>query len=205
MSKVLVPFYSAYGHIHEMAKAVAKGAEETGAEVRVVRIPESQMAKEGMSTQEAYVEAQNKQADIPEATTDDLVWADGVVWGIPTRFGNMPAQVKQFMDAAGGLWANGSLEGKVAGIFTSTNTAHGGQETTIITSIVPLLHFGFIFVGLPYGENPEMTEREFVGGTPYGASTLAGPDGTRMPSEGELTMGGRLGARVAKVAEKLST
>ncbi|PYZ93816.1 flavoprotein [Salipaludibacillus keqinensis] len=204
MTKILVPYYSTYGHIHTMAKAVAEGASEVeGAEVKIVRVEEFEVVKEAMSGQDAYVQAQKAQEDIPVATHDDLKWADGVVWGIPTRYGSMPAQMKQFLDSAGALWMNGELEGKATGIFTSTGSIHGGQETTAITSLVPLLHFGFVYVGLPYGENPEQLTTDGIGGSPYSASTVAGPDGSAQPDERDLTMAKRLGKRVTTVAKAL--
>ncbi|WP_018924774.1 NAD(P)H:quinone oxidoreductase [Salsuginibacillus kocurii] len=205
MAKVLVVYYSAYGHIYEMAKAVSKGAGKLqNTEVKMVKIPEFDSAKEAMSGQEAYVESQKEQEVVPEATHEDLKWADGVIWGIPTRYGAMPAQMKQFLDSAGALWLNGELEGKATSIFTSTGSIHGGQETTTITSLVPLLHFGFIFVGLPYGENQEMLSTEAIGGSPYSASTVAGPDGSQQPDPKELLMAERLGERLANVAGKLA-
>lgn len=205
MAKILVPYYSAYGHIYEMAKAVAKGAEEVeGTEVKLVKIPEFDAVKEAMSSQDAYVSAQEEQGQVAEATHDDLKWADGIAWGVPTRYGSMPAQMKQFLDSAGGLWANGELEGKATSIFTSTGSVHGGQETTVITSLIPMLHFGMIFVGLPYGENPEQLTTDGIGGSPYGASTISGPDGSALPAERDITMAKRLGARLAKVAHKLN-
>ncbi|WP_368505888.1 NAD(P)H:quinone oxidoreductase [Alkalihalophilus sp. As8PL] len=205
MAKVLVPYYSAYGHIFEMAKAVAKGAEEIeGTEVKLVKIPEFDVVKQAMSSQDAYVQAQDNQDDVAEATHDDLRWADGIAWGIPTRYGSMPAQMKQFLDSAGGLWANGELEGKATSIFTSTGSVHGGQETTVITSLIPMLHFGMIFVGLPYGENPEQLTKDGIGGSPYGASTISGPDGSASPDERDFVMAKRLGARLANVAHKLN-
>ncbi|EGL83385.1 flavoprotein WrbA [Caldalkalibacillus thermarum TA2.A1] len=204
MANILIPYYSAYGHIFKMAQAVAEGAKKVeGTEVKLVRIPEFDVVKEAMSGQDAYVQAQKAQQDIPEATHDDLVWADGIIWGIPTRYGSMPAQMKQFLDSAGQLWLNGSLEGKPTAIFTSTGSIHGGQETTVITSLVPLLHFGMIFVGLPYGENPEQLTTDGIGGSPYGASTVAGPDGSAQPDDRDLTMASRLGERLAKIAKAL--
>lgn len=205
MVKILIPYYSSYGHVFELAKAVEEGANKVeGAEVKVVKIPESAEVREAMSSQGAYVDAQKNQEHLPDALHEDLVWADGIIWGFPTRYGNMPAQVKQFLDAAGGLWANGSLEGRVTSIFTSTGSIHGGQESTILTSLVPLLHFGLIYVGLPYGENPEQLTTEGIGGSPYGASTIAGADGSRQPDERELVMASRLGERVARVASRLA-
>ncbi|MCR6111711.1 NAD(P)H:quinone oxidoreductase [Bacillus sp. A301a_S52] len=204
MTKVLVPYYSTYGHIFTMARAIVEGAQDVeGTEVKLVKIEEFDAVKEAMAEQGAYVKAQEAQKDVPVATHDDLRWADGVVWGIPTRYGTMPAQMKQYLDSAGALWANGELEGKVTGIFTSTGSIHGGQETTAITSLVPLLHFGFIFVGLPYGENPEQLTTDGIGGSPYSASTVAGPDGSSQPDQRDLLMAKRLGKRVASVAKAL--
>ncbi len=203
-TKILIPYYSAYGHIYQMAQAVAEGAKGAGdVEVKLVKIPEFEGVKQAMSAQPPYVEAQEAQDPIPEATHDDLRWADGIIWGIPTRYGSMPAQMKQYLDSAGSLWMNGELEGKATAVVTSTGSIHGGQETTALTTFVPLMHFGMIYVGLPYGENPEQLSTEGIGGSPYSASTVAGPDGSRTPVEVELTMAGRLGARVAKVAGAL--
>lgn len=204
MAKILIPYYSAYGHIYRMAQAVAEGAKQVeGTEVKMVRVAEFDVVKQAMSSQEWYVKAQEAQENVPVATHDDLRWADGIVWGIPTRYGAMPAQMKQYLDSAGGLWAQGELEGKATAIFSSSGSVHGGQETTIITSLVPLLHFGMIFVGLPYGENPEQLTAEAIGGSPYGASTIAGPMGAEQPKDADLVMAGRLGARVARVAKAL--
>lgn len=201
MTKLLITYYSSYGHMFEMAKAAEEAAAENkNYEVRLRKIPELEAAKKAMSGQEPYVQAQKAQAEVEEASLADLEWADGIVWGIPTRFGNMPAQVKQFLDTAGGLWAKGALEGKATGIMSSSNTTHGGQESTILTSLVPMLHLGMIFVGSTYGENPEMSKDRLQGGSPYGPSTLAGGDGSKMPTDDDLTMAGRLAKRVAKVA-----
>lgn len=203
-AKVLVTFYSSYGHVHRMARSVVEGAESVrGTEVRLRRIPELEEARRAMSAQEWYVKAQEAMADIPEVTQDDLRWADGIIWGIPTRFGNMPAQVKQFLDTLGGMWAQGELEDKATGIFTSTATIHGGQESTILTSLVPLLHLGMIFIGTPYGQNPQIMVTDGVGGSPYGPGTLAGGDGSRQPVEEELTVARNLGSRVAKASDLL--
>jgi NAD(P)H dehydrogenase (quinone) len=206
MTNILIPYYSAYGHIFQMAQAVAEGVKQVdGTEVKLVKVPEFDVTKQAMSAQEWYVKAQEAQKDVPEATHDDLRWADGIVWGIPTRYGAMPAQMKQYLDSAGGLWMKGELEGKPTAVFTSSGSIHGGQETTIITSLVPLLHFGMIFVGLPYGENPEQLTADAIGGSPYGASTVAGPQGGESPKDRDLTMASRLGARVAKIATALKT
>ncbi|WP_147805159.1 NAD(P)H:quinone oxidoreductase [Alkalicoccus halolimnae] len=204
MTKVLVPYYSTFGHIYSMMKAAAEGAAEVdGVEVKLVRVEEFDAVKQAMSEQDAYIQAQEAQKDVPVATHDDLLWADGIVWGIPTRYGNMPAQMKQFFDSAGSLWMNGELEGKVTGIVTSTGSIHGGQETTAITSLIPLLHFGMIYVGLPYGENQEQLTTDGIGGSPYAASTVAGPDGSSQPDERDFTMAKRLGKRIALTAQKL--
>jgi NAD(P)H dehydrogenase (quinone) len=200
---VLVVYYSAYGHTHRMAEAVAEGARRESATVRVRRIPELEEARRGLSTQPPYVQAQERQSEIAEATHDDLRWADAIAWGIPTRFGNMPAQVKQFLDTLGGLWMRGELEDKAAGIFTSSATIHGGQESTILTSMVPLLHLGMILVGTPYGQNPQILVTDGIGGSPYGPATLAGGDGSRQPVEAELETARNLGGRLARVGARL--
>lgn len=204
MTNILIPYYSAYGHIYKMAQAVADGAAKVeGVQVKIARISEFAVVKEAMSGQDYYVQAQNAQQQVPEATHDDLRWADGVIWGIPTRYGVMPAQMKQFLDSAGGIWMNGELEGKATGVFTSSGSIHGGQETTALTTFVPLMHFGMVYVGLPYGENPEQLTADAVGGSPYAASTVAGPDGSKQPKEQDIIMAARLGERVAKVAKAL--
>jgi NAD(P)H dehydrogenase (quinone) len=203
-TNVLVPFYSSYGHVLEMARAVEEGAAGVDdTEVRLRRIPEIEAAEEAMSEQEPYVEAQKEMEDMDRVTIDDMRWADGIVWGIPTRFGNMAAQVKQFIDQLGGLWQNGELADKATGVFVSTNTTHGGQETTTITSLIPLLHLGMVFVGTPYSQNPEIMTGDGIGGSPYGPATIAGPTGERTPVAEELEPARRLGARVTKVARQL--
>ena len=203
-SNVLVVYYSSYGHIFRMAQAVAEGAGAIPeAEVRLRRIPELEEARRAMSAQPPYVQAQEQQRDVQEVTHDDLRWANSIAWGIPTRFGNMPAQVKQFLDSLGGLWARGELEDKAAGIFTSTATIHGGQESTILTSLVPLLHLGMIIVGTPYGENPQILVTDGIGGSPYGPGTIAGGDGSRQPVEAELITAANLGGRLARVGARL--
>lgn len=203
-TKVLVVYYSTYGHIYRMAQDVVKGAESVPeVEVRLRRIPELEEARKALSAQPFYVQAQEAQAQVPLATQDDLRWADGIVWGMATRFGNMPAQVKQFLDTLGALWQNGELEDKATGIFTSTATIHGGQESTILTGLVPLLHLGMVFVGTPYGQNPHILTTDGIGGSPYGPATIAGGDGSRQPEERELLTARNLGSRVAKVAMRL--
>src|SRR2546429_5550623 len=178
-TNVLVTFYSTYGHVHRIALAVAEGAESVpDITVRLRRIAELEEARKALSAQDAYVWAQHAQADIPAVTHDDLRWADGIAWGTPTRYGNMSAQMKQFIDTTGGLWLKGELEDKATGIFTSTGTIHGGQETTILTALVPLIHLGMVFVGTPYGQNPQILVTDGIGGSPYGPGTLAGTDGS---------------------------
>lgn len=203
-TNVLVVYYSSYGHIYKMAQAVFDGAAGVAdTEVRLRRVAELTEAKAAMSAQPAYLAAQRAQADVPEATMDDLRWADGVCFGTPTRYGNMTAQMKEFIDSTGPLWVAGELEDKAAGVFTSTSTIHGGQETTIITTMIPLLHLGFVLVGTSYGQNPQIQVVEPIGGSPYGPSTLAGPDGSRQPVEAELLTARNLGSRVARVAAHL--
>jgi NAD(P)H dehydrogenase (quinone) len=205
-TNVLVVYYSAYGHIHTMANSVVEGANGADdVEVRLRRVAELEEARKFLSQQPPYVTAQEKQADVPVATLDDLTWADGIIWGIPTRYGNMPAQMKQFIDTTGGLWAKGALEDRATGIFTSTGTIHGGQESTILTSLVPLLHLGMIFVGTPYGQNQQILTTDGIGGSPYGPGTMAGGDGSRQPVEPELLTARNLGRRVAEVAARLKS
>src|SRR6476646_8037066 len=200
-TNVLVTFYSTYGHVHRMALAVAEGAESVpDITVRLRRFAELEEARKALSAQDAYARAQQEQADIPVVTHDDLRWADGIAWGTPTRYGNMSAQMKQFIDTTGGLWLNGELEDKATGIFTSTATIHGGQETTILTALVPLIHLGMVFVGTPYGQNPQILVTDGIGGSPYGPGTLAGTDGSRQPVEAELTTARNLGSRLARIA-----
>jgi NAD(P)H dehydrogenase (quinone) len=161
-----------------MAQAVAEGAAGVpDAEVRLRRIPELEEARRALSPEEAYLRSQQLQAEIPEATHDDLRWADGIAWGTPTRYGNMSAQMKEFIDTTGALWMKGELEDKATGMFVSTATIHGGHETTIITGLVPLLHLGMIFVGTPYGQNPQLLAADGIGGSPYGPGTVTGPAG----------------------------
>jgi NAD(P)H dehydrogenase (quinone) len=199
-TNVLVTFYSTYGHVHRMALAVAEGVESVpDSTVRLCRIAELEDAPKALAAQDAYVRAQQAQADIPVVTHDDLRWADGIAF----RYGNMSAQMKQFVDTTGGLWLKGELEDKATGIFTSTATIHGGQETTILTALVPLIHLGMVFVGTPYGQNPQLLVTDGIGGSPYGPATLAGTDGSRQPVEAELTTARNLGSRLARVAGRL--
>ena len=200
--KVLIVFYSTYGHVYKMAQAVAEGVKTVaGAEVEIRRVPET-LPQEVLEKIGA-VDAQKAFSQIPECTVDELAEADAVIFGTPTRFGNMCGQMRQFLDATGQLWANGSLVGKVGSVFTSTATQHGGQESTILTFHVTLLHHGFVVVGLPYSFQGQMRIDEITGGSPYGASTIAGGDGSRMPSENELEAARFQGKHVAGIASKL--
>ncbi len=202
--KVLIVYYSTYGHVHKMAEAVAAGVKEvSGTEVALRRVPET-LPPEVLEKMGA-VEAQKSLSHIPVCTVDELAEADAVIFGTPTRFGNMCGQMRQFLDATGQLWANGALVGKVGSVFTSSATQHGGQESTILTFHVTLLHHGFVVVGLPYAFQGQMTVDEISGGSPYGASTIAGGDGSRMPSENELDAARFQGRHVAEIASKLAS
>ena len=201
--KVLVVFYSTYGHVFKMAEAIAEGAKAVaGTEVEIRRVPET-LPQEVLAKMGA-VEAQKQFSHIPVCTVDELPAADAIIFGTPTRFGNMCGQMRQFLDATGQLWAKGSLVGKVGSVFASTATQHGGQESTILTFHVTLLHQGFVVVGLPYAFQGQMRMDEITGGSPYGASTIAGGDGSRMPSENELEAARFQGKHVATIAAKLS-
>ena len=201
---VLVAYYSTYGHVFELARACVAGAERVpDTEVRLRRIPELVEARERLSRRDRYVSAQLAQADIPEVTHDDLRWADGILWGVSSRYGTMSSQVKNFIDTTGAMWHHGELEGKATGVFTSTGTIHSGQETTILTTLVPLLHLGMIYVGVSNKENPDMLTTDGIGGSPYGATTLSGMDGSRPVHERELAIARSQGARLARVAARL--
>jgi len=197
MSKVLVLYYSSYGHIEKMAQAVAEGAREAGAEAVIKRVPEivpDEVAKKsGFKLDQAA----------PVATVEELANYDAIIIGVPTRFGNMPAQMKNFLDQTGGLWMKGALIGKVGGVFTSTATQHGGQESTILSTHTVLLHHGMVIAGLPYSFKGQMDLSEITGGSPYGASTIAGGDGSRQPSENELAGARFQGRHIAGLAKKL--
>ena len=201
--KILVVFYSTYGHVYKMAEAMAAGAAEVeGVEVEIRRVPETLPPQ--VLEKMGAVDAQEALSNIPECTVDELAGADAVIFGTPTRFGNMCGQMRQFLDATGQLWANGSLVGKVGSVFTSTATQHGGQESTILTFHVTLFHHGFIVVGLPYTFQGQMRSDEITGGSPYGASTIAGGDGSRLPSENELAAARYQGKHVAEITSKLA-
>jgi NAD(P)H dehydrogenase (quinone) len=198
MSKVLVLYYSTYGHIETMAEAVAEGARAAGAEVDIRRVPEI--------ISEELAKAAHFKLDqaAPFATIAELADYDAIVIGTGTRFGRMSSQMAAFLDQAGGLWASGALIGKVGAAFTSTASQHGGQETTLFSIITNLLHFGMTVVGLDYGYAGQMGHDEVLGGAPYGATTIAGGDGSRQPSEADLGGARHLGERVARTAAKLA-
>ncbi len=201
--KILVVYYSLFGHMLKMARAVEEGAREVeGADVALRRVQEFDVVNQTIEKNDFMRQVRDSQKDIPVCTPDDLAWADGIVFGSPTRFGNMTAQMKQLFDSSGSLWMKGALEGKPAGLFTSTASTHGGQETTLLTMMPPLLHLGMIVVGVPFS-TPGMLNTEARGGTPYGASTIAGPQGELSPAPEDLAIAKALGRRVAEVARKL--
>jgi NAD(P)H dehydrogenase (quinone) len=198
MTKVLVLYYSSYGHIETMAGAEAEGARSAGAEVVVKRVPELVPAELAKSSHFKLDQA------APIATVDELPSYDAIIFGTPTRFGNMAAQMRNFLDQTGGLWFQNKLVGKVASVFASTGSQHGGQETTILTFIPTLLHLGMIYVGLPYSFAGQFGHDEVKGGSPYGATTIAGGDGSRQPSAVEIEAAKFQGAHVAAIAAKLA-
>ena len=197
MAKILVLYYSAYGHIEKMAAAVAEGAREAGASVDIKRVPELVPAD---AAKAAHFKLDQP---APIAKIEDLVNYDAIIVGTGTRFGRMSSQMANFLDQAGGLWARGALHGKVGGAFTSTATQHGGQETTLFSIITNLLHFGMVVVGLDYGHAGQMTLNEITGGSPYGATTITGGDGARQPTENELVGARYQGRKIAETAGKL--
>jgi NAD(P)H dehydrogenase (quinone) len=200
--KVLIVYYSTYGHVHKMAEAVAKGVREIdSAEAILRRVPET--LPEEVLEKMGAVEAQQSMTNVPISSVEELASADAVIFGTPTRFGNMCGQMRQFLDATGQLWAQGALVGKVGSVFTSTATQHGGQESTILSFHITLLHHGFVIVGLPYSFQGQMRIDEITGGSPYGASTIAGGSGERMPSENELDAARFQGKHVATIASNL--
>lgn len=198
MAKVLVLYYSSYGHVAEMARAVAEGAKEVpGTDVALKRVPE--LVSPDIAEKSGY----RIEPDVPIATVAELEHFDAIVIGTPTRYGNMTAQMKNFLDQTGGLWARGALNGKVGSVFTSTATQHGGQESTILATHTVLLHLGMVIVGLPYAFQGQMGLEEIKGCSPYGASTIAGGDGSRRPSPVELDGARFQGRHVASIASKL--
>lgn len=197
MAKVLVLYYSAYGHIETMAQAVAEGARETGAQVDIKRVPET------LTEDDARARHYKLDQAAPVARVDDMVDYDAIIVGTGTRYGRMTSQMAAFFDQAGGLWARGALNGKVGGAFSSTGTQHGGQEMTLFSIITNLFHLGLIPVGLPYSFQGQMRLDEITGGSPYGATTIAGTDGSRQPSENELAGARFHGRHIAEVATKI--
>ncbi|MFN3744068.1 MAG: NAD(P)H:quinone oxidoreductase [Hyphomicrobiaceae bacterium] len=197
MSKVLVLYYSSYGHIEKMAAAVAEGAREADADVTIKRVPE--LVPEELARKSGFKLDQAA----PIATVDELPGYDAIIIGVPTRFGNMPAQMKSFLDQTGGLWMKGALIGKVGSVFTSSATQHGGQESTILSTHIVLLHHGMVIAGLPYAYQGQMGVKEVTGGSPYGAATIADGDGSRQPSQNELAGARFQGRHVASLAAKL--
>jgi NAD(P)H dehydrogenase (quinone) len=199
MTKVLVLYYSSYGHIEKMAESVAAGARESGADVVIKRVPE--LVPEEIARKSHFKLDQ----PAPIATVEELPDYDAIIFGVPTRFGNMPAQMKNFLDQTGGLWASGKLIGKVGSVFSSSATQHGGQESTILSTHIVLLHQGMVIVGLPYSFQGQMGVTEITGGSPYGASTIAAGDGSRQPSDNELAGARFQGRHVAQIAARLKS
>ncbi|TRO80592.1 NAD(P)H:quinone oxidoreductase [Trichloromonas acetexigens] len=200
--KIQIVFYSMYGHVHQLAEAVAEGAREVpGVEVGLFQVPE--LVPEDALERTGAKAARAAFAHIPVARPEQLAEADAILFGTPTRFGNMCAQMRNFLDQTGGLWAKGALIGKVGSVFASTATQHGGQETTITSFHTTLLHHGMVIVGVPYSEARLTTMAEVSGGTPYGATTLAAADGSRRPSENELEIARFQGRHVAGIAARL--
>jgi len=202
--KVLIVFYSTYGHVYKMAQAVAEGAKKVaGAQVDLRRVPET--VSDEVLQKMGAVDAQKTFAHIPVCTVDELALADALIFGTPTRFGNMCGQMRQFLDATGQLWASGALVGKVGSVFASTATQHGGQESTLLSFHITLLHQGLVVVGLPYAFQGQMRNDEITGCSPYGATTIAGTKGERTPTENELAGARFQGQHVSAIAAKLAT
>lgn len=201
--KVKIVFYSMYGHIYRMAEAVAEGVREVqGAEVELLQVPE--LVPDEVLERSGAKQVRAAFAHVPVAKPEDLADADAIIFGTPTRFGNMCSQMRNFLDQTGVLWAQNALVGKVGSVFTSTGLQHGGQETTITSFHTTLLHHGMVIVGVPYTEWRQTTLDEITGGSPYGASTIAASDGSRMPTENELAIARFQGRHVATIATKLA-
>src|ERR1700747_2141807 len=201
--KILVVYYSMYGHVLQLARAVEEGAKSVaGAEVILRRVAEFEEVIQKSADKEFIVNVSERQADIPVCTLDDLREADGVIFGSPTRYGNMTAQMKQLIDSTASLWLKGEMEGKPAGVFTCTASTHGGQETTLVTMMIPLLHLGMLIVGVPYSVEG-MIHTEARGGTPYGATTIAGGQGELQPRPEDLAIARGLGRRVAEITARV--
>jgi NAD(P)H dehydrogenase (quinone) len=201
--KILLVYYSMYGHIYEMVKAAAEGAKGVpGAEVVIKRVPETLPAE--VLGKMGALDAQKAQAAVPVCAVEDLSAADAIIFATPTRFGNMCGQMRQFLDSTGGLWAKGALVGKVGSVMTSSATQHGGQESTILSFHTTLLHHGMVIAGLPYTYQGQMDIKEITGGSPYGATTIAGGQGERQPSKNELDGARYQGRYAALLAGKLA-
>jgi NAD(P)H dehydrogenase (quinone) len=204
MSKILIVYYSMYTHVHKMAEAIAEGVKEVpGCEPVLRRVPET-LPAEVIAAMGAE-ETQKSMANIPIATVDELAEADAIIFGTPTRFGNMCGQMRQFLDATGQLWSQGALVGKVGSVFASSATQHGGQESTILSFHITLLHQGMVVVGLPYAFGGQTDNTAITGGSPYGATTIAGTQGERVPTENDLAGARFQGAHVARIASKLAS
>ena len=203
-TKINIVFYSMYGHVYRMAEAVAEGVREVpGVEVMLHQVPE--LIPPEVLEKSGAAAAKTQFADIPEATMDVLVESDAIIFGTPTRFGMMAGQMRNFLDQTGGIWAQGKLIGKIGSVFVSTGTQHGGQETTITSFHTTLLHHGMMIVGVPYSEPGLQNMDEITGGSPYGATTLAGGDGSRQPSKNELKIARFQGKHVAEITRKLKS
>jgi NAD(P)H dehydrogenase (quinone) len=201
--KILIAYYSLYGHMFQLAKeAAAAVVEVPGAEPLLRRVQEFDVVEKTIAQNDYLRQVSESQKDVPVATLEDVRAADGYFFGSPTRFGNMAAQMKQLFDAMGGLWMEGALEGKPAGVFTSTGTTHGGQETTLLTMMVPLIHLGAVIVGIPYSTEG-LTHARAEGASPYGASTIAGPRGELQPTESDRFFVRVQARRIAELARKL--
>jgi len=203
-TKIYVVFYSLYSHVYQLAEAIVEGAKEVkNTEVHLYQV--SELMSEDALEKSGAKETRKTFSHVPYISPDQLGDADAIIFGTPTRFGNMAAQMRNFLDQTGGLWMKGGLIGKVGSVFTSTGTQHGGQETTITSFHTTLLHHGMVIVGVPYSEKRLMNMDEITGGTPYGASTLAGADGSRQPSDNELEIAKLQGRHVAEIAQKLKS
>jgi NAD(P)H dehydrogenase (quinone) len=201
--KINIIFHSIYGHIYRLAEAVAEGAGQVnGAQVKLFQVTET--LSDEIIAKMGATEARKTFAHIPTATLENLTEADAIIFGTPTRFGMMTAQMRTLLDATGGIWVNNALVGKVGSVFTSSGTQHGGQESTILSFHTTLLHHGMIIVGVPYSEKRQMIVNEVSGGSPYGSSTIAGPDGSRLPSENELAIARFQGKHVAEITRRLA-
>ncbi|MGE0172378.1 MAG: NAD(P)H:quinone oxidoreductase [Oligoflexales bacterium] len=199
---IQVIFYSMYGHVFRMAEAIVEGAKSVeGANVQLYQVPE--LVPDDALERSGARQARKMFMDVPLAKVSQLPEADAIIFGTPTRYGNMCSQMRNFLDQTGGLWMNGSLIGKVGSVFASTATQHGGQESTILSFHTTLLHLGMVIVGLPYSEKRQMGMEAINGGSPYGATTIAGGDGSRLPSEDEVEMAKFQGRHVAEITKKL--